>query len=322
MEIYYKTLYENLGVCKGPGKVLGEIKIGSDSINISKNGRHFYVLLNNRIIMAAKSQKVLSERVVPVLSLIIENICKKAQLDAARYRHMDKEYTEMVTETIKGISDNLGAVDIYLLKAKPDETQTNRSILSSEKKGIVEKLNDYRLSLKKFEETTNELKSSSEILLRTNLDKKIWGSKEVMNVINGVKSEMEILASDYENIDGCLEHSDDQAYKIQAIISKKYVTNNIRKIAGKIVENFAVLKSFSSEFAQVLHRLNSIDRVFKASVGYPATWFLNGSTFMDFTFEYDNLINHVIKFAALESDVVESLLIWKIKLTGAKENVR
>jgi hypothetical protein len=311
-------MYENLGVCKGPGRVLGEIKIGSDSIIISKNGRHFYILLNNRTVMAAKSEKVLSERVVPVLSLMIKNICKQAQLDAARWRHMDKEYTDMVTKTIKEISENLGPVEIYLLNAKPDETQTNRSILSTNKRGIVEKLNDYRSTLKKFEETTNELKSSSEILLRTNLDKKIWGSKEVMSVINGVKSDMEVLSNDYETIDGCLERSDDEAYKIQAIVSKRYATSHLKKVAGDIVENFAILKSFSSEFAQVLQRLNSIDRVFKASVGYPATWFFNGSIFMDFLFEYDNLVDHVIKFAALESDVVEPLLVWKIKFNGSK----
>jgi len=271
--------------------------------------------------MAAKSQKVLSERVVPVLSLMIKNICKHAQLDAARWRHIDKEYTDMITKTIREISQNLKPVDIYLLKAKPDETQDNRSILSSDKRGIVEKLNDYRSSLSKFEETTNELKKSSEILLRTNLDKKIWGSKKVMNIINDMKSDMGVLSNDFEDVEGCLERSDDQAYKIQTIISKKYATKNMKKIVGKVIEDFAALKSFSSELTQVLQRLSSIDRVFKASVGYPATWFFNGSTFMDFLFEYDNLVDHVIKFAALESDVVEPLLIWKIKLTGEK-NVR
>lgn len=312
-------MHENLGICKGPGKLLGEIRIGSDFINISKNGRHFYVLLNNRTIMAAKSQKVLSERVVPVLSLIIKSVSKKAQLDRARWRHMDKDYTKMVTETIKNIKENLGAVELYILKAKPDETQDNRSILSTDKRGIVEKLNDYRLTLKNFESTINELKHSSEILLRTNLDKKIWGSKPVMSIITDMKSEMKVLSEDSEIIDGCLERSDNQAYKIQAIISKKYATDKLKKIAGEVVENFAVLKSFSSELAQVLQRLSSIDRVFKASVGYPATWFFNGSTFMDFLFEYDNLVDHMIKFAALESNVVEPLLVWKIQINGRKK---
>lgn len=313
-------MYENLGVCKGPGRIIGEIKIGSDSISLSRNGRHFYTLYNDRTIMAAKSEKVLSERVVPVLSLIIKSVCKKAQLDHAQWRHMDKDYTKMVTETIKGIQKNLKPVEIYLQKAKPDETQDNRSILSSDGVDVIKDLNNYREALKKFEETTNELKNSSGILLRTSLDKKIWGSKEVMDIISGVKSDMEVLSNDYERIDGCLEHSDNQAYKIQAIISKGYATDSLKKVAGKVVENFAVLKSFSSELAQVLNRLHGIDRVFKASVGYPATWFFNGSTFMDFLFEYDNLVDHMVKFATLESNVVEPLLVWK--LTGAKENVR
>ena len=312
-------MYENLGICKGPGRLLGEIRIGSDFINISKNGRHFYILLNNRTVMAAKSEKELSERVVPVLSLIIKSFSKKAKLDSAQWHHMDKDYTKMVTETIKSIKENLEPVEIYLLNAKPDETQDNRSILSADKRGIVEKLADYRSVLKDFEETVNELKHSSEILLRTDLDKKIWGSKSVMDIISSVKSNMKDLSKNYETIDGCLERSDKQAYKIQAIISKKYATDKLKKVAGDIVENFAVLKSFSSELALVLQRLSSIDRVFKASVGYPATWFFNGSTFMDFLFEYDNLVNHMIKFAALESNVVEPLLVWKIQINGSKK---
>lgn len=311
-------MYENLGVCKGSGRVLGEIRVGSDLIHISKNGRHFYVLLNNRTIMAARSQKVLSERVVPVLSMIIKNFVKRAQLDAARWRHLDKDYTKMITETIKEIQENLEPVEVYLLKAKPDETQTNRSILSSNKvnsEEMVHNLDDYRLTLKNYEKTKNELIGTSNILLRTDLDKKIWGSKDVMDVINEIKSDMEVLSDEHEKIDGCLERSDDQICKIQMIINKNYATDNIKKVAGKVVENFAILKSFSSELAQILNRLQGIDRVFKASVGYPATWFFNGSTYMDFLFEYDNLVDHIVKFAALESIVVEPLFIWK--LTGA-----
>lgn len=276
-------------------------------------------MLNDRIIMSAKSEKKLSERVVPVVAMIVKSCGKKAQLDKARWRHIDKDYTKMITETIKGIKKNLEDVDTYVLKAKPDETQTNRSILSSDERGIVEKLDDYRGALKNYEQTVNELKKSSGVLLKTDLDRKMWGSKKVMNVISRIKSEMEVLSEDSETIDSCLEQSDNEAYKIQATIKNNYATSNLRKVAGKVVENFAVLKSFSSELAQVLHPLSDIDRVFKASVGYPATWFVNGSTFMDFQYEYENLVDHMTKFATLESNVVEPLLVWKIKTNGSEK---
>ena len=309
-------MFENLGVCKGPGNVLGQIQMGDDTMNISKIGRHLYALLNNRVIMAAKSKQELNNRVVPVLSHIMKNIAKRSQLDAARWRPTDKRYTQMVVDTIKNIQRNLEPVEIYLLRAKPDETQDNRSIMSENKKGIVEKLSNYRVSLKKCEETKNNIQEASDVLLKVNLDKKLWGSDEVMKIINKAKSEIEVLSGDNEVIDGCFERSDQQAEKIQILASRKIASKVIKSTIGNVIENFAILKSFLSELAQVLHRFYGIDVIFKKHVGYPVTWFLDGNVFMDFVFEFDNLVDHIVKFSALESDTIEPLLLWKIKLTG------
>ena len=309
-------MFENLGVCKGSGTVLGQIYMGDDTINISKIGRRFYTLLNSRVIMAAKSKQELQNRIAPVLSHIIINMGKTSQLDSARWRPVDKKYTQMITDTIEGIQKNLRQVEIYLLKAKPDETQDNRSILSKKKQGIVEKLNDYRSSLKKFEETKNNIQQASEVLLKVILDKKLWGRKEVMSIISEARSGMAVLSNDYETIDSCLERSDEQAGKIQIIISKKIASKTIKSTIGSIIENFAILKSFLSELIQVLYRFYGIDQIFKTHIGYPATWFFDSAVFMDFLFEFDNLINHLIKFTELESNAIEPLLLWKIKLTG------
>ena len=309
-------MFENLGVCKGAGTILGDIQIGSETINISKIGRHFYTLLNNRIVMAAKSRQELQNRVVPVLSHVIKNISKSSQLDSARWMPVDKRYTEMITDTIKNIHKNLEPVEICLLKAKPDETQDNRSVLSKNKQGIVEKLDAYRSNLKKFENTKNNIQEASEILLRVSLNKKLWNKERVMNIINETRSNMAILSNDYETIDSCLERSDQQADKIQMIVSRKIASKILKGTIGNIIENFAILKSFLSELIQVLNPFYGIDKVFKDHVGYPATWFLDSAVFMDFLFEFDNLINHLIKFTELESDTIEPLLLWKIKLTG------
>ncbi len=309
-------MFENLGVCKGPGTILGQLQMGTESINISKIGRHFYALLNNRVIMTAKSKQVLQNRVVPVLSHIVENICKTSQLDSARWRPVDKRYTQLVIDTIENIKKNLKPVEIYVLKAKPDETQDNRSILSENKQGIIEKLNDYRLNLKKFEETKNNLQEASEVLLKVNLDRKLWGRKNVMDIINEAKTGMAELSQDYETVDSCLERSDEQVNKVQIIISKKIASRILKSTLGSIIENFSILKSFLSELAQVLYRFYGIDNVFKNQVGYPATWFLDSAVFTDFLFEYDNLIDQLIKFTELESNTIEPLLLWKIKMTG------
>jgi hypothetical protein len=90
----------------------------------------------------------------------------------------------------------------------------------------------------------------------------------------------------------------------------------MKDVVGKIIENFSYLKSFMSRLAQDLQPLYRIDADFKSKVGYPATWFFNPSTFMNFTDEYDTLIDHMVKSASLESNIIEPLFAWKIS-TGA-----
>ena len=310
----------NLGVCKGPGNILGEIHIGSDSIQISKIGRHLYTLLNNKAIMMARSKKELFERVVPVLSYIIKNVSKNVQSNTVRWKSANKNYTEMLNGMLKAISENLRPVELFVLKMKPDEIQDNTKIDKAasftDREAMIVNMNNYCLNLKRFGENLTNLRNTSEVLLRTDLDKGIWGSKEVMAVLNDVKVEIKSLEDDFEVIEGCLEHSDKYACNLRTIISQNISTHHTRDIIGNITENFSQLKSFKSVLAQVLLPLYKIDASFKSHVGYPATWFFNSSIFHDFLFEYESLIDNMVKCASLESKTIETLLVWKIKLTG------
>jgi hypothetical protein len=58
-----------------------------------------------------------------------------------------------------------------------------------------------------------------------------------------------------------------------------------------------------------------MDATFQKHTGFPATWFFCSSVFMDFLYEYENLIEHLIKAANIESFLIEPLLV--LKITGA-----
>ncbi len=313
-------MLENLGVCKGPGDILAHLHIGSDCLNISKVGSCFSVLMNNRTLMSARSEKEFHKKATPVLSHIVKRACVTAQTDSLRWKRVEHNYTNMIDKVLKNIQKDSKPADFYVLEVKPDEVQDNRTTgyEASSKKNIVERLDEYRVSVKKFGETVENLHKTSSVLLKTDLDKKMWGSKKVMNIIEDVRYEAGILATDLNKIDYCLEHSDESAYKIQKIVSNRIPAIHAKDVAGSVIENFSFIKSFMSEFAQALHKLYIIDTAFKKCVGYPATWFFDGSIFMDFIFEYENLINHLIKSASLEANTIEPLLVWKIKLTGVK----
>jgi len=311
-------MFENLGICKGSGTVLGQIFIDKDCINISKVGRYFYALLNNRAIIAAKSEKEFLKRATPVLSHIVKDVCKNAQQDSARWKPVDKNYTKLVHDVLKNISDDSRPAGVYVLELEPDEVQDNKTTgyEAADRTNLTKRLNVYRASFKKFGETIENVVHTSGILLKTNLDKKMWGSQKVMSILNKVKSDIVLLSNDLDKVDCCLERSDENAYKIQKIISNNIPAAQVKVMAGKVITNFAMLKSLMSELAKVLHRLYVIDNAFKTCIGYPATWFFDGSIFQDFLFEYENLIGHLIKSASLETNTIEPLLVWKIKLTG------
>jgi hypothetical protein len=305
---------ENLGICKGPGTVFCRMKIGSDILQLSRNSKTLYVLLNNRTILSSKSEKDFMAESIPVIVPIIKSMTKKAGLDSMHWLPTTniKKDNKMISDSLDYIQNNLKPAEVFVLQIAPDEIQDQQPKDASVRPDLVDRLSEYQSDLKMFENTIGNICCASEILLRTNLEKKMWGSKEIMDIISQAQSNMIKASEDFERVDYLIEHSGNWAGIIQTAINRKIKTASIKDTAGKIIENFSFLKSFMSKVAQNLHSLYTIDKDFKARVGYPATWFFNPSTFMNFTFEYENLVDNIIKTASLESEVIEPLLVWKM----------
>lgn len=304
---------ENIGICKGAGDICGQIHIGSDSIFISKIGKYLYTQLNKRSLIVAKSKRDLSNRTIPVLSTILRVLANKTNTNTIKWKPGYKNYTKMFEETLKDIEENIKPYGISMFKMKPDEVAENAIIEASSPKMAV-KLNNYIADLGRFGENISNVVGLSESILGSGFDKKVWGSKEVLGTMNPVKTSFSLLSDEKETVEGCLERSDQFTAKLQTIIDRKLLCS--RGIVGKIIDSYSILKSFLSETALVLHPLTKIDSIIMASTGYPATWFINSSVLKDFIFEYDNLINNLIKLATIEKDVIEPLFVWKVKMMG------
>lgn len=304
---------EDLGICKGQGNLLCSMRVGSDQVQLSKNGKDFYTLFNGRVIAAYKSDKDLIAKGLPFVLPVIKEMCKKAGMDEMRWlpTTSPKKDNKMISDAMKYVKDNLKPAEIFVLELVPDEIQDQLPKQAS-KKSVLSGLQDYRDSLKEFETTVNGLRGTSGILLKTCLAKQMWGSKSIMDIITANKAAMVDISPDTERVDMCFERSGDRARFIQAAFERKMSTQQVKEVVGKIIEEFSFLKTYMSRMAQELQPLYTIDREFKAKVGYPATWFFNPSTFMDFTDGYESLIKHIIKSASLETEVFEPLLVWKI----------
>lgn len=218
----------------------------------------------------------------------------------------------MISDALHHIQKNLEPAEIFVLDLKPDEIQDQQPKDASQKLTMLDRISGYREDLKAFDQTINNVHYTSEILLKTNLEKKMWGSKDMMDLIHASRSDMTKLAEDFNRSECIIEHSDDYARLIQAALARRLTNASIKETTGKMIENFSFLKSFMSRLAQDLQALYSIDKDFKSRVGYPATWFFNPSIFMNFTYEYENLIDHLMKTASLEADIIEPLMLWKM----------
>lgn len=300
---------EPIGICSGYGRTICGMTAGADVVKIAKDGRRWYGLVNNRAVLAAKD----SAKLLPVVLDIVSFLCKKAKTGTFKYASDSK--SGQLEDVEKYIKENKDQYDLFLLDTagKPDELVGNAPKQASLQTG----LSVFRDHLTASTRNIVDVRHLAGILLKTEPAKDMWGGKDVAAVFTGIRNGMVKLAEDAEITDRRLDRMDGAAKYMQECMSNSRVQDKVRMAAGKIVEDFAQVKSYMSEMAQILRRLYEIDKVFKAHTGYPATWFLMSSILMDFMYEYESLVGNLAGTSAVEAQVVEPMLLWKIRTTGA-----
>jgi len=308
-------MIETIGVCAGPGTCLCRFRVGADTIEVSRSGRRLLTLLNGRAIMAAKSDKEVAERSAPVMARIISVLGKATEGIKVACSVVDRRYAARLGDVLKTIRDNSDHVEVETLEKPGDEEQDSGPKQGYPSASLTEGVVAYREHIAEVGRNISSLNHASEVLLRTHLAPHMWGGKEVTSVLGAVKSGMARLAGEADTLDAHLEHSDTGARYVQACLASGRDTH-VSEAISRVTENFSSIKTYASELAQTLHGLYDIDRVFKASTGYPATWFLDSSILMDLGYEYDGLIGNMVKNASVEASVMEPLLAWKIRFNS------
>jgi hypothetical protein len=86
------------------------------------------------------------------------------------------------------------------------------------------------------------------------------------------------------------------------------------RASSKLINDFFTIKKAMSNMVHALYDLYDIDWVFKKYAGYPTTWFFNSSIFFNFINGYDTMVENLIKAVKIESDMIEPLFVWNIKV--------
>lgn len=304
-------MFDSIGICLNAGKDVACFKAGKDVFSISKIGKTSYILLNGRAVLSAQTDKEFMASTVPVFIHILKQNLKTANIDDLYWKPYNK--TLNLSKLIETVSNNLKPAGVFVLEMKPDEITDNKPVQASTE-NFLDKLKTYYDCLSKFGETIDKVHHNSCVLLKTNLDRTVWGSKIIMPVFSAMKTAMDGVAEDLPVIEGSVEQSRNNLNKLYNIFSRKLAIET-KQINGEVIKDFTVIKSFMSKLAQIMHPMYTIDSNFRSATEYPATWFLDGGIYMPFMYDYENLLNHVVKTADIEIEVMEPLLIRKI--TGA-----
>jgi archaellum component FlaC len=300
-----------VGICNNDSDILCSIKIGNDLVNISKNGRHFLTLLNKRAVLESKSEKDMINRTLPVLSIFIKSLCKQSGIKNIT-ASKGNNYQKMLDSIINNVSKNLYDSEVAVLETVPDEITDN---IPSERTAN----NDICKSLSDISENIEGVVRNASTLLKTNLPKNMWGGREVTAIFQNTKNSLNDMSEKLEYIEECIEKTSDLNRHLN-VFRDKLSNSNLRVIMGNIINNFSSIKTVISELSQNLYNLYNIDPTFKKCTGYPATWFLNSSILYDFLFEFEALIDHLIKLSRIEESTIKPLLVWKVQ-NGEINNV-
>jgi len=296
-----------LGVCRGSGTPICRMAIGSTVIKVSKAGRQYYSLLNNRIIAEAKSEREFSKRNLPLIVAMIKSICKGTNNNTIKCADTNK-----IEDFLKYIRERSEPLGIQVLESKPDEITDNKPPVDQQ--SLSAAVDQYRELLPVLQENFDNINHMAKILLRTQLSKDVWGYEDINELLLNSRKKMAMLSEDSEKIDSSIEESGRLLNVFESLKDRKL---SAKDVTGKIIDNFSRLKSYASIVAQNLQNFSGIDTLVQKKTGFPATWFFCSSTLMDFMYEYENLIDNLIKMAGIEGQLIEPLLVLKIQSTGA-----
>jgi len=300
-------MFEKIGVCIDRGRSLCRIKAGGLLVEVSKSGHRYLSSINGRTMVISKSDKEMTDKGIPVLGTLIKSVAVKGSTV-----RVASNGTGIMDSLVTYVKDNLEPAEVFVLDIKPDEMQENSP---SETASLHDCLAAYHAHLTETTRNIEEASHLAGVLLKANLDKDMWGTKDVKAALNGVRADLVSLNT--ETLEPCIEKSGLATRYLMNYMGNSKAQVQSRAAASRVVDDFSMIKSFVSGLAQATYRLYDMDRIFKASTGYPATWFVMSSHLGDFRYEYENLLGNMVKLASIEANTIEPLIAWRVATAAA-----
>jgi hypothetical protein len=252
------------------------------------------------------------ENTTPILSMLVEEMFPENTI------RLKTSNTNLMENLVNRLQNNKKDLEVFLLKLKPDEIVQNkpREIQAAHNE-LSGRIKSYRRDILKIADNVKETKHLSDILLRTQLPKTMWGSKGIQKTLSNIQEEMQ-NSINIDNFEFHTERAKNASEFLDEVIYKnaRLKKEAMDELVKNISNNFFQIKRVIGSMAQNLYALFDIDKTFKKATGYPATWFFDSSIFYDFKYNFENLVKSMIRCARLEADVIGPLFVWKVKATA------
>ena len=291
------------------GQVFCRIKVGATNLDFRSYKNHFYPVLNGSQLYEPKTQANFTENILPIAGILTATLVKKAESSSQILYEEASPYAGMLNQFVQNLEKDLG-VKVQVLTVVPDEIQNNYPNdfikLAKSNPGLIA---EYRNTILAASRNVQDCVELAEALLNTNFPKTMWGVQGVQKVLAKVGDGLEKMAPALEQLEASVEHSDTRLRQLHRGLVSGADLRGWQALT-ELVGDFVKIKGLLANMAQVLYQLCDIDRVFKKQTGYPTTWFFNSSTFYDFIYCFENLLNDLIKMAAAESSTIDPLFAW------------
>jgi len=294
---------ERLGVYSGYGRALCSLNTGNHSISINKTGKKLYTLINGKTAMASRSEKEFSAKALPVVGLIAQKINPRV----APWKGSKTPYVQNI---LNYLQKNKFPAETFVLEAKPDEAQENAP---AEVPTTMSR--PFLAYIEKAKEVIERIHKNAYGMCHFQPSSEVWGSKEIVSYLKGVRKDFEELSKASEECTGHIEKMPDYLSLLQKS-SKMRLAAQMISLSDKIIEGFDLIKSYVSELTQTLSPLYELDTLCQKSAGFPATFFFPSSAYLDFRYDYNELVNNMIMASIVEKKAIQPLLIFKVKISG------
>lgn len=297
-------------------EVTGQIRVGSDSVNVVSDGPGRRCLLNGYDVVSGDP----GESFATVVSDLVGKMFRGGKpRTVVVLRGPSEDQMQTVIErlrkdlgegkvTVKGLRDG-GRKVVEPADLKLDEAM-NMEALAHNVGVLAERVSAAAKAV-------SGAKDASMMLTRKRLVESMWGAAEMQGILDGVRERMDGEKFPWAAVEGSNDMLSKSAQRLRRKLSSDDPEDG-RMMASVLIpgvsDSYGTVKEMASEAAVSVAPLVYIDDAFHRATRYPASWFLSEEVMDKLAGNYNELIGFMEQIPRIEAKVIDPLSFVRMRI--------